>query len=260
MAVRLKQAGYDDFVVLERAEDVGGTWRDNTYPGCRCDVPSHLYSFSFAPNPDWSSTLLAAARDRGVPAAGDRRLRRSARTSASATPSRSAHWDADGDWRIRHRPGRPDRRPPALRDGPAGRAVVPEAARASRTFHGDGLPLRPVEPRSRPERPQGRGDRHRRLGDPVRAGDPAGGRGAAPVPAHPAVGDAAAGPQDHRAEKAVYRRFPLVQRAVRAGIYWGRESFVLGFAKLPADHAARRRSWPSGTSPSRSATPSCATS
>ena len=56
MAIRLKQAGYDDFVVLERAEDVGGTWRDNTYPGCRCDVPSHLYSFSFAPNPDWSDT------------------------------------------------------------------------------------------------------------------------------------------------------------------------------------------------------------
>src|SRR3954467_7341750 len=57
MAVRLKKAGYDDFVVLERADDVGGTWRDNTYPGCRCDVPSHLYSFSFAPNPEWSSTF-----------------------------------------------------------------------------------------------------------------------------------------------------------------------------------------------------------
>src|SRR5688500_2008842 len=57
MAVRLKQAGNHDFVVLERADDVGGTWRDNTYPGCRCDVPSHLYSFSFAPNPDWSSTF-----------------------------------------------------------------------------------------------------------------------------------------------------------------------------------------------------------
>src|SRR5688500_1638021 len=57
MAVRLKQAGNHDFVVLERADDVGGTWRDNTYPGCRCDVPSHLYSFSFAPNPNWSSTF-----------------------------------------------------------------------------------------------------------------------------------------------------------------------------------------------------------
>ncbi|MGH9139292.1 MAG: flavin-containing monooxygenase [Acidimicrobiales bacterium] len=44
----------NDFVVLEKADEVGGTWRDNVYPGCRCDVPSHLYSFSFAPNPDWS--------------------------------------------------------------------------------------------------------------------------------------------------------------------------------------------------------------
>lgn len=54
MAIRLKQRGYHDFVVLEQAADVGGTWRDNTYPGCACDVPSHLYSFSFAPNPRWS--------------------------------------------------------------------------------------------------------------------------------------------------------------------------------------------------------------
>ncbi|GAC1375103.1 MAG: NAD(P)/FAD-dependent oxidoreductase [Acidimicrobiales bacterium] len=56
-AVRLLQSKRTDFVVLERASDVGGTWRDNTYPGCRCDVPSHLYSFSFAPNPYWSETF-----------------------------------------------------------------------------------------------------------------------------------------------------------------------------------------------------------
>jgi cation diffusion facilitator CzcD-associated flavoprotein CzcO len=53
-AIRLKQDGVDDFVILERADDVGGTWRDNTYPGCACDVESHLYSFSFAPEPGWS--------------------------------------------------------------------------------------------------------------------------------------------------------------------------------------------------------------
>ncbi|MEU4210216.1 NAD(P)/FAD-dependent oxidoreductase [Streptomyces sp. NPDC026206] len=52
-AVRLRREGITDFVVLERADAVGGTWRDNTYPGCACDVPSHLYSFSFAPNPAW---------------------------------------------------------------------------------------------------------------------------------------------------------------------------------------------------------------
>ncbi|HVL94896.1 MAG TPA: NAD(P)/FAD-dependent oxidoreductase [Solirubrobacteraceae bacterium] len=56
-AIRLKQEGIDDFVVLERSGDVGGTWHFNTYPGCRCDIPSHLYSFSFAPNPDWSNTF-----------------------------------------------------------------------------------------------------------------------------------------------------------------------------------------------------------
>ena len=55
-AIRLKQEGIEDFVVLERAEDVGGTWHYNSYPGCMCDVPSHLYSLSFAPNPGWSHT------------------------------------------------------------------------------------------------------------------------------------------------------------------------------------------------------------
>jgi cation diffusion facilitator CzcD-associated flavoprotein CzcO len=54
MAIRLKQQGVEDFVVLEREDDVGGTWHANTYPGCQCDVPSNLYSFSFAPNPDWT--------------------------------------------------------------------------------------------------------------------------------------------------------------------------------------------------------------
>lgn len=54
MAIKLKQAGRDDFVILEKAGDVGGTWRENSYPGCACDIPSHLYSFSFEPNPDWT--------------------------------------------------------------------------------------------------------------------------------------------------------------------------------------------------------------
>ena len=57
MAIRLMREGIEDFVLLERGDDVGGTWRDNTYPGCACDVPSHLYSFSFAMNPEWSRTF-----------------------------------------------------------------------------------------------------------------------------------------------------------------------------------------------------------
>jgi cation diffusion facilitator CzcD-associated flavoprotein CzcO len=53
-AIRMKQQKDDDFIVLERADDVGGVWRDNHYPGCCCDVQSHLYSYSFAPDPNWS--------------------------------------------------------------------------------------------------------------------------------------------------------------------------------------------------------------
>lgn len=54
MGIRLKQEGFNDFVIIERAHDVGGAWRDNTYPGVACDVSSHLYSLSFRPNPNWS--------------------------------------------------------------------------------------------------------------------------------------------------------------------------------------------------------------
>jgi len=54
LGTKLQEAGIDDFVLFERADGVGGTWRHNTYPGAACDVPSHLYSFSFAPKYDWS--------------------------------------------------------------------------------------------------------------------------------------------------------------------------------------------------------------
>src|SRR6266516_5506056 len=56
-AVRLTRAGKHDFVVIERGPDVGGTWRDNTYPGAACDVPSHLYSYSFELNPNWTRSF-----------------------------------------------------------------------------------------------------------------------------------------------------------------------------------------------------------
>ncbi|MCW3038729.1 MAG: hapE2, partial [Solirubrobacterales bacterium] len=56
-AVHLQRDGERDLLILERAEDVGGVWRDNTYPGAACDVPSHLYSLSFAPNPGWTRSF-----------------------------------------------------------------------------------------------------------------------------------------------------------------------------------------------------------
>ena len=57
--IKLKEAGYHDFRIIEQSDGVGGTWRLNSYPGCRCDVPSVLYSFSFAPKMDWSSRYAA---------------------------------------------------------------------------------------------------------------------------------------------------------------------------------------------------------
>jgi cation diffusion facilitator CzcD-associated flavoprotein CzcO len=54
LGVKLLEAGIDDFVICERNESVGGTWFEHTYPGCACDIPTHLYSYSFARNPNWS--------------------------------------------------------------------------------------------------------------------------------------------------------------------------------------------------------------
>ena len=79
--------GIDDFVVLDRGNDLGGTWRDNSYPGAACDVPSNLYSFSFALNPDWSRVVLLAERDLGLHARAASTASTSAGTSASAGPS-----------------------------------------------------------------------------------------------------------------------------------------------------------------------------
>lgn len=61
MGMRLRQAGIDDFVIYEQQPDVGGTWLRNTYPGLCCDIPSHLYSYSFEPNPDWTSVYAERA-------------------------------------------------------------------------------------------------------------------------------------------------------------------------------------------------------
>src|SRR3712207_813603 len=60
-AIRLKEAGISDLVLFEKSHDVGGVWRENTYPGAACDVMSHLYSLSFAPKADWSRTFAPQA-------------------------------------------------------------------------------------------------------------------------------------------------------------------------------------------------------
>ena len=59
--IKLREAGCDDFIIIERAADIGGVWRDNSYPGIECDVPSHFYSFSFRPNPNWTKVFPKGA-------------------------------------------------------------------------------------------------------------------------------------------------------------------------------------------------------
>jgi cation diffusion facilitator CzcD-associated flavoprotein CzcO len=100
MAIKLKQEGERDFVVLEREARVGGTWYVNTYPGCACDVPSHLYSFSFAPNPNWSRLFAPQAeiRDYIERCCHDFDIMDHIRLNTTVT---QMHWDASANlWRV----------------------------------------------------------------------------------------------------------------------------------------------------------------
>jgi cation diffusion facilitator CzcD-associated flavoprotein CzcO len=80
-AVALRRKGIDDLLIVERADGVGGTWRQNTYPGAACDIQSHLYSFSFAPNRSWSRTYVG----------GHEKLPTGGHESAHSRPISSAH-------------------------------------------------------------------------------------------------------------------------------------------------------------------------
>ena len=231
MAVRLKQAGYDDFVVLERAEDVGGTWRDNTYPGCRCDVPSHLYSFSFAPNPEWSSTFspqpeiedyLREVTDRFG-------IRPHIRFGHAVE---TARWK-DGRWRIQTSRGEFVADVLLSGMGPLAEPSYPKLPGVEsfegEVFHsaqwdhdldlsgrkvaviGTGASAIQFVPAIQPEVEE----LHLFQRTPPWV---------MPLPDRKIT----------EVEKAVFRRFPLTQKVARAAIYWGRESMVLGFAKLPA--------------------------
>ncbi len=139
MGVRLKQAGIDDFVILEKDRELGGTWRDNRYPGCACDVPSHLYSFSFAQNPAWSrkyprqEELLEYTRK----VADDFGLTPHVRLDSALL---AARWDeARGLWRLQTARGELLARTLVLGLGALGRPALPRLRGlerfAGKTFH-----------------------------------------------------------------------------------------------------------------------------
>jgi len=99
-AVTLRDLGTADFVVLEKADTIGGTWRDNTYPGCACDVPSALYSFSFAPNPEWTRAFAGQQEIRAYLQAVARRYGVLPHVRCGVEMTHAA-WDAGAQrWRV----------------------------------------------------------------------------------------------------------------------------------------------------------------
>jgi cation diffusion facilitator CzcD-associated flavoprotein CzcO len=228
MAIRLLKDGERDFVLLERAGELGGTWRDNTYPGCRCDVPSHLYSFSFAPNPHWSSTFSPQPEILDY-------LRDVARRFGVTphvrfhTELESAEWDeAEARWRLATSRGAMTADVLVLGQGPLSEPREPDlpglASFEGTTFH------------------SARWDHDHDLDGERVAVIGTGASAIQFVPEiQPRVGQMHVFqrtppwvvPHPNRAvtgvERAIYERLPAAQLAMRAGIYWARESFVVGF-------------------------------
>ena len=200
MAVRLLEDGERDFVLLERASELGGTWRDNTYPGCRCDVPSHLYSFSFAPNPNWSSTFS--------PQPEILEYLRDVAQRFGVTPHvrfehelRGADWDEEaGHWRLDTSQGELTADVLVAGQGPLSDPRLPDVPGIG-SFEGTMFHSAHWDHEHDLERRARGGGGHRRVGDPVRARDPARRGEAARVPAHPALDHAAPQPA-HEADRA----------------------------------------------------------
>ena len=100
MGMQLRRAGLDDFVVYEKASDVGGTWLVNTYPGLHCDVPSHLYSYTFEPNPDWSKVHASRAEIQAYVRACAEKYDLIGRTRFDTTLDQARYDAAEGAWTV----------------------------------------------------------------------------------------------------------------------------------------------------------------
>jgi cation diffusion facilitator CzcD-associated flavoprotein CzcO len=240
----LRRAGIDDVLVLERAGQVGGTWRDNTYPGCACDVPSHAYSLSWAPNPGWTRSYSRQPEIQryltGVAARAGLQ-----RHLALGVEVLDAAWDEPGArWRLDTGAG------PLTADllvaaaGPFSEPLIPRIPGLD-SF--DGPVLHTARWRD----------------DVALAGRRIGvvGTGASAIQVVPELQPAAEHltlfqrtpawvlPRRDRAispaERALFRRIPAAQRALRAGHFLAREALVPGFVRRPAllrpkESAARR--------------------
>jgi cation diffusion facilitator CzcD-associated flavoprotein CzcO len=238
-AIRLRQHGEEDFLIFERATEVGGTWRDNSYPGCACDVQSHLYSFSFAPNPDWTRSyspqpeiwdyLRRCARDFGLlPRV---RFRHEVRDAA---------WDEDARvWRVETSQGTYTANVLVMASGALSEPRVPHLP-GFESFRGESF----------------HSARWNHSYDLAGKRVAVIGTGASAIQFIPEIQPLVEKlyifqrtppwimPRTERAfterERRMFRRFPFLQRAERAAIYAFRELFVFGFRHLRASRLIRR--------------------
>jgi cation diffusion facilitator CzcD-associated flavoprotein CzcO len=243
MAVRLRQQGID-FLILEGQEDLGGTWLVNTYPGCQCDVPSVLYSLSFAPNPNWTRSFAPQGEiEEYVRSVADRfDIKRSIRFGHWVN---SARWDTgDRRWALDTPHGTVTADVVVLGTGGLSSPALPDipgiASFQGTLFHSA----------------RWRHD-HQLSGERVAVI----GTGASSIQLVPQIQPEVEQllvfqrtapwvlPRRDRPfsrwERTLYRRVPLAQRLVRAAIYWGRELLVVPMAKYPrllqrAERGARR--------------------
>ena len=232
MAIRLRQEGIEDFVILERAEDIGGVWHYNTYPGCMCDVPSHLYSLSAAPNPNWSRTYSPQAEIREyLRDCVDRfGLRAHLRTGVEV---QEARWLAsDMAWEVQTSAGTLRSRILVNGTGPLTEPKLPDVPGIEK-FKGKKMH-------------SARWDHEYDLSGKRVASI---GTGASAIQYVPAIREAVGqlyvlqrtppwimphSDRDIRGwERALYRRVPTAQRLVRAAVFYSKELLVPGFVKDP---------------------------
>ncbi|MBW0273451.1 4-hydroxyacetophenone monooxygenase [Nocardia sp. MH4] len=232
VAMRLRRLGITDFVVFERASDIGGTWRDNTYPGAGCDVPSQLYSYSFAPNPDWTHSFSTQPQiQRYVQDTVDREgVREAILLDCEVSDAR---WNAaTARWDIQTSLGAFTADITVSAAGPLSAPRLPEIKGIS-TFRGALFH-------------SARWDHEVDLtGKRVAVV----GTGASAIQIVPSIAGTVGrlavyqrsapwvlprlGHRYTRLERLWYRHVPGSQRLARAGVYWVRESFVLWQSKYP---------------------------
>ena len=150
MGIRLRQAGIDRFRIYEKASAIGGTWRENRYPGLSCDVPSFFYSYSFEPNLDWSHRFSPGPRSAPTSSAVAEKYDLLKHISFE-NPVESARYE-EGRWSIETSGGETIRADVLIDGhGPASHQELPGDP-GPRELRGDGVPLRRLGPRRRARR------------------------------------------------------------------------------------------------------------